>query len=129
MGRMDADGYFSIVDRKDNMIITGGEHVYPSEVEELVGNHQAVDDCACIGMPDEKWGEKVAVVVVPKPGPSGAEINEKNIKEYCKKNLSAYKCPKEVLFIPPEAMPRTATGKIVITSYSIHYTKLYDLPP
>ena len=113
MGRMDADGYFSIVDRKDNMIITGGEHVYPSEVEELIGNHPAVDDCACIGMPDEKWGEKVAVVVVPKPGASGVEINEQDIKEYCKNNLSTYKCPKVVLFITPEAMPRTATGKIL----------------
>lgn len=113
MGRMDADGYFSIVDRKDNMIITGGEHVYPSEVEELVGSHPAVDDCACIGMPDEKWGEKVAIFIVPKSGASGAEINEQDIKEYCKKNLSAYKCPKEVLFIAPEAMPRTTTGKIL----------------
>jgi len=113
MGRMDADGYYSIVDRKDNMIITGGEHVYPSEVEELVGGHHAVDDCACIGMPDEKWGEKVAVVVVLKSGASGAEINEQDIKEYCKKNLSTYKCPKEVLFIEPDAMPRTATGKIL----------------
>lgn len=113
MGRMDADGYFSIVDRKDNMIITGGEHVYPSEVEELVGGHHAVDDCACIGMPDEKWGEKVAIFIVPKSGASGAEINEQDIKEYCKKNLSAYKCPKEVLFIAPEAMPRTSTGKIL----------------
>jgi acyl-CoA synthetase (AMP-forming)/AMP-acid ligase II len=95
------------------MIITGGEHVYPSEVEELVGGHYAVDDCACIGMPDEKWGEKVAVVVVLKSGASGAEINEQDIKEYCKKNLSTYKCPKEVVFIAPEAMPRTATGKIL----------------
>jgi acyl-CoA synthetase (AMP-forming)/AMP-acid ligase II len=113
MGRIDADGFFSIVDRKDNMIITGGEHVYPSEVEEVVGGHQAVDDCACIGMPDEKWGEKVAIVVVLKSGTSRVEINEQDIKEYCKKNLSAYKCPKEVLFIGPGAMPRTASGKIL----------------
>lgn len=113
MGRKDADGYFHIVDRKDNMIITGGEHVYPSEVEELVGSHECVYDCACIGVPDEKWGEKVVVIVVPKPGTSQAQINEEIIKEYCKNNLAAYKRPKEVVFIKPEEMPRTATGKIL----------------
>lgn len=113
MGRKDADGYYSIVDRKDNMIITGGEHVYPSEVEELVGSHQYVYDCACIGMPDEKWGEKVAVIVVPKQGVSEDMLNEHIVKEYCRSHLAAYKCPKEVVFITPEAMPRTATGKIL----------------
>jgi acyl-CoA synthetase (AMP-forming)/AMP-acid ligase II len=110
---MDEDGYFHIVDRKDNMIITGGEHVYPSEVEELVGSHQFVTDCACIGVPDEKWGEKVVVLVIPKSGLSPDQMNEKMIKEYCASNLAAYKRPKEVLFIKPEEMPRTATGKIL----------------
>ncbi len=113
MGRKDPDGYYHIVDRKDNMIITGGEHVYPSEVEELVGSHEYVYDCACIGAPDEKWGEKVVVVVVAKQGLSEAQINEDVIKEYCKDNLAAYKRPKDVIFIKPEEMPRTATGKIL----------------
>jgi len=113
MGKKDEDGFFYIVDRKDNMIITGGEHVYPSEVEELVGSHQCVFDCACIGVPDEKWGEKVVVVVIPKSGLSPDQISEDLIKEYCKNNLAAYKRPKEVIFIAPEEMPRTPTGKIL----------------
>lgn len=113
MGRKDADGYFHIVDRKDNMIITGGEHVYPSEVEELVGSHPCVDDCACIGVPDEKWGEKVVVLIVPKSGLSPSQINSDIINEYCRSNLAAYKRPKEVIFIGPGEMPRTTTGKIL----------------
>jgi len=113
MGKKDEDGFFSIVDRKDNMIITGGEHVYPSEVEELVGSHQCVLDCACIGVPDEKWGEKVVVLVIPKSGLSRDQINEDMIKEYCRNNLAAYKRPKEVIFIGPDEMPRTPTGKIL----------------
>lgn len=113
MGMMDSDGFFYIVDRKDNMIISGGEHVYPSEVEEAVGNHPGVSDCACIGMPDEKWGEMVAVVVVPKTGVLREELNEQIIKEYCKDHLASYKCPKKVVFINSEEMPRTPTGKIL----------------
>ncbi len=65
MARMDKDGYYEIVDRKDNMIITGGEHVYPSEVEEVIGSHECVFDCACIALPDEQWGEKVVAVWFP----------------------------------------------------------------
>jgi len=68
MARKDGDGFYQIVDRKDNMIITGGEHVYPSEVEEVVGSHECVFDCACIGIPDDKWGEKVVAVVIAKEG-------------------------------------------------------------
>ena len=113
MGRMDADGYFYIVDRKDNMIITGGEHVYPSEVEEAVGNHTCVCECACIGIPDEKWGEMVAVVVVPKPGLAPGQLNEQIIKEHCRNTLAALKCPKKVVFIVQEEMPHTPTGKIL----------------
>lgn len=113
MGRMDADGYYQIVDRKDNMIISGGEHIYPSEVEETVGNHPCVCDCACIGMPDEKWGEMVAVVIVPKPGLGEDQLNEQTIQAYCKDHLASYKRPKKVVFISQEDMPRTPTGKIL----------------
>jgi acyl-CoA synthetase (AMP-forming)/AMP-acid ligase II len=113
MGKMDSEGYFYIVDRKDNMIITGGEHVYPSEVEEAVANHPCVCDCACIGMPDEKWGEMVAVVVVAKSEFPEDQVNEQIIKEYCKDTLASYKCPKKVVFITQDEMPRTPTGKIL----------------
>jgi acyl-CoA synthetase (AMP-forming)/AMP-acid ligase II len=113
MAKKDADGFCHIVDRKDNMIITGGEHVYPSEVEDAVGSHECVFDCAVIGLPDDKWGEKVAVVVIPKPGLEPAAITEKDIQECCRQKLAGYKRPKEIIFIAPEEMPRTPTGKIL----------------
>jgi acyl-CoA synthetase (AMP-forming)/AMP-acid ligase II len=109
----DDDGFFHIVDRKDNLIITGGEHVYPSEVEEVVGSHESVFDCAVIGLPDDKWGEKVAAVVIPKPGIDKNAIKEQDIIDCCKAGLAGYKRPKEVIFIDPDDMPRTPTGKIL----------------
>ena len=112
MGRKDEDGFFHIVDRRDNMIITGGENVYPSEVEEVIGGHEYVFDCACIGVPDEKWGEKVVAVVVRQPGPAEGQIAEA-IKERCKTDLAKFKRPKEIIFIKHEEMPRTSTGKIL----------------
>ena len=113
MAMKDEDGFYQIVDRKDNMIITGGEHVYPSEVEEVIGSHQAVFDCAVIGLPDDKWGEKVAAVVVKKPGVDDSAINEDIIKQCCKEQMAGYKSPKEILFIDDDEMPRTPTGKIL----------------
>ncbi|MGD8369765.1 MAG: AMP-binding protein [Desulfobacterales bacterium] len=108
LGRKDKDGFFHIVDRKDNMIITGGEHVHPSEVEEVVGSHECVFDCAVIGLPDEKWGEKVVAVVVTKE-----DVDAKTLIECCRDKVAGYKRPKEILFIKDEEMPRTATGKIL----------------
>ena len=113
LARKDEDGFFEIVDRKDNMIITGGEHVYPSEVEEVVGSHECVFDCACIAVPDEKWGEKVVAVVIPKPGVKEEDISDQTIKDCCKDKLAGYKRPKEVIFIKQDEMPRTPTGKIL----------------
>jgi len=113
LARKDEDGFFEIVDRKDNMIISGGEHVYPSEVEEVVGSHECVFDCACIALPDEKWGEKVVAVVITKPGVEEDEISDQTIKDCCKDKLAGYKRPKEVVFIKQEEMPRTPTGKIL----------------
>jgi len=116
MGKRDQDGFFYIVDRKDNMIITGGENVYPSEVEDAIGSHECVFDCAVIGLPDEKWGEKVVAVVIKKPGMD--ELDEKDIDQEtifkcCRDKIATYKKPKEVIFIKEEEMPRTATGKIL----------------
>ena len=113
MAMKDEEGFYQIVDRKDNMIITGGEHVYPSEVEEVIGSHQAVFDCAVIGLPDDKWGEKVAAVVVKKPGADDSAINADIIKKCCKEQMAGYKSPKEILFIEDAEMPRTPTGKIL----------------
>jgi acyl-CoA synthetase (AMP-forming)/AMP-acid ligase II len=108
MARRDEDGFYEIVDRKDNMIITGGEHVYPSEVEEVIGNHPDVFDVAVISVPDEKWGELVMAVVVPRN-----PVDEKEIMGWCKEKLAGYKRPKKIVFIIPEDMPRTGTGKIL----------------
>ncbi len=113
MAVQDDAGYYSIVDRKDNMIITGGEHVYPSEVEEVIANHECVFDCACIALPDEKWGEKVVAVVATQPGMDADSVDEETIRTCCKDKLAGYKTPKEVIFISPDEMPRTATGKIL----------------
>jgi len=110
MAKRDEDGFFYIVDRKDNMIITGGEHVYPSEVEEIIGKYPSVFDVAVIGLPDPKWGERVTAIVVPK---QKAKLDEKSIMDYCRDKMAGYKRPKQVIFIRDEEMPRTPTGKIL----------------
>jgi acyl-CoA synthetase (AMP-forming)/AMP-acid ligase II len=103
MARQDENGFYYLVDRKKNMIITGGENVYPSEVEEVIGNLEGVFECAVIGLPDDKWGERVAAVVIRKQG-----FDEGNLGK-----MAAYKCPKQVVFIGENEMPRTGTGKIL----------------
>ncbi len=108
LAKVDEEGFYYLVDRKDNMIITGGEHVYPSEVEKVICNHPGVFDVACIGLPDEKWGECVTAVVIP-----DGDIDEKTIKDCCRGVMAGYKCPKQVIFIKAEDMPRTASGKIL----------------
>jgi acyl-CoA synthetase (AMP-forming)/AMP-acid ligase II len=110
MARRDGDGFYTLVDRKSNMIITGGEKVYPSEVEQVVGAHPDVRDAAVIGIPDPKWGEMVVAVVVARPG---REPDAGAILEHARKQLAGYKCPRTVAFVRDEEMPRTATGKIL----------------
>jgi len=110
MARQDEDGYYYLVDRKHNLIITGGEHVYPSEVEEIISRHPDVFDVAVIGLPDDKWGEAVTAVVIPG---SGRNPVESDIIEFCRDKMAAYKKPKRVILIAAEDMPRTATGKIL----------------
>ncbi len=108
LARRDEDGFYEIVDRKDNMIITGGEHAYPSEVEQAVGCHPDVFDVAVIGIPDAKWGEKIAAIVIRK-----RDVTKEGIIEHCRGKLAGFKIPKEIIFISQEEMPRTATGKIL----------------
>jgi len=110
MVKRDEEGYYYIVDRKDNMIITGGEHAYPSEIEEVISRHPKVFDVAVIGVPDEKWGEAVKAVVIPK---EGKKIAEEEIIEWCRGRMAGYKKPKSVDFISASEMPRTTTGKIL----------------
>ncbi len=113
MCKRDEDGYYYLVDRKANMIITGGENVYPSEVENVVGAHKAVRDVAVIGVPDKKWGEAVKAVVVLHDGYEPNDALAQEIMGFCKGNIAGYKRPKSVDFIKDEDMPRTGTGKIL----------------
>ncbi len=110
MARCDTDGYYYLVDRKKNMIITGGENVYPSEVENVIAAHPAVFDVAVVGLPHEKWGEEVSSVIILK---DGQKLSEEDLVSYCRAQLAPYKCPKKNFFISADEMPRTGTGKIL----------------
>ncbi len=110
MARRDADGYIHLVDRKSNMIITGGENVYPSEVEGVLGAHPKVKDVAVIGVPHDKWGEAVHAVVVLH---QAAEATEAELLDWCRGRIAGYKRPQSVHFVADAEMPRTATGKIL----------------
>src|SRR5690349_3403473 len=110
MARRAPDGFYYLVDRKSNMIISGGENVYPSEVENLLGAHDKVKEVAVIGMPDEKWGERVHAVIVLH---DGAAVSEAEITEWCRDKIAGYKRPRSFSFIKDHDMPRTATGKIL----------------
>ncbi len=110
MVKCDEEGYYYIVDRKDNMIITGGEHVYPSEVEEVISRNPKVFDVAVIGVSDDKWGEAVKAVVVLKEGKAATE---EEIVDWCRGKMARFKKPKSVDFISDSEMPRTTTGKIL----------------
>lgn len=107
VGYVDEDGYFWIVDRIKEMIIRGGENIYPREIEEVLYRHPDVAEAAVIGYPSEKYGEVVKAVIVRKPD---CETNEDEIKDYCKAKLANYKVPAVVVF--REAIPKTQTGKI-----------------
>jgi fatty-acyl-CoA synthase len=104
---MDKDGYVNIVDRKKDMIITGGENVYSVEVENILYSHEAILEAAVIGVPDAKWGEAVKAVVTLK---KGGTATEKEIIDYCRGLIASYKVPKSVDFV--NELPKTGSGKI-----------------
>lgn len=106
----DEDGYIRLIDRKNNVIITGGENVYPSEVEAVIGAHPGVADVAIIGLPDDKWGERVTAAVVRR---EGVVLDEAALTGWCRDKLAGYKRPRSIIFIRPDQMPRNATGKIL----------------
>jgi acyl-CoA synthetase (AMP-forming)/AMP-acid ligase II len=107
MAVIDEEGYVTIVDRKDDMIITGGENVYSIEVENVLYTHPAVLEAAVVGIPDQEWGEIVKAIVVLKDGKTATE---KEIIEFCKKRIATYKVPKLVEF--QEHLPKLGSGKI-----------------
>jgi acyl-CoA synthetase (AMP-forming)/AMP-acid ligase II len=122
----DPDGFYVLVDRKANMIITGGENVFPSEVENAVGEHPAVKDVAVIGIPHEKWGEAIHAVVILNEGQEPAERLKEELKKYTRSKIAAYKVPKTMDFIEDDEMPRTGTGKILHRKLREKYGKWSD---
>ncbi len=105
--RIDEDGFYYVIDRKKEMILSGGMNVYPREVEEVIAAHPAVHLVSVVGVPDEKWGESVKAVVVLK---EGVQAVEQDIIEYCKERLAAYKKPKSVDFVDISEVPMMGGG-------------------
>ncbi len=106
--REDEEGFLYVVDRKKDMIISGGENIYAAEIEDLLYTHPKILEAAVIGVPDPKWGENVKAIVVPKPNET---LIESEIINYCKNNLAGYKKPKSIVFV--ESLPRNQAGKIL----------------
>ncbi|MBW1861926.1 MAG: long-chain-fatty-acid--CoA ligase [Deltaproteobacteria bacterium] len=121
MGRFDEEGYLYIVDRKNDMIISGGKNIYPREIEELLYRHEAIMEAAVIGVPDEYWSESVKAVVVLK---EGMKASEDEIIAFCKKNLASYKKPRSVEF--RKELPKNPTGKILKRLIKEEYWKGRD---
>jgi acyl-CoA synthetase (AMP-forming)/AMP-acid ligase II len=106
--RQDDEGYIYVVDRKKDMIISGGHNIYPAELEEVLYTHPKILEAAVIGVPDPEWGESVKAIVVPK---AGETLTEAEVIEYCKQNLASYKKPKSVELVGE--LPRNVTGKVL----------------
>jgi len=107
LARMDEDGYYFLVDRARDMYITGGENVYPAEVERILREHPDIEDIAVVGVPDERWGEVGKAFVVPK---QGSNLRPEDIIGYCGEHMAKFKCPKKISFC--QALPRTSLGKV-----------------
>lgn len=121
LGKMDEDRYLYIVDRKKDMIISGGENIYAKEIDDVLHSHPAVLEAAAIGVPDKNWGEAVKAVIVLKPG---MNPTEDEIIQFCKDRLASYKKPKSVEFV--NELPKTASGKILKRDLREKYWKGYE---
>jgi acyl-CoA synthetase (AMP-forming)/AMP-acid ligase II len=110
VGYLDADDYLFIVDRAKDMVITGGFNVYSTEVEQALMQHPAVQDCAVVGLADEKWGERVTAVVQLLPG---AEVSPDDLRAFARERLGGVKAPKQVEVWPD--LPRSKVGKVLKT--------------
>ncbi|MCU0594256.1 MAG: AMP-binding protein [Desulfobacterota bacterium] len=108
IGLFDEEGYLYIVDRVKDMIITGGENVYPKEVEDIIHMRPEVEQCAVVGIPDREWGERVTAFIVPRPGNT---VDSGDLKSFLKTRLSPFKVPKEYIVV--EEMPKSPAGKIL----------------
>ena len=108
LGIFDDEGFLTLVDRKKDMVITGGENVYSAEVEDVLFAHPAIAEAAIVGVPDERWGERVVAVIVRR---SGSAVTADEVIAFCRERLAKYKSPREVVFI--DVLPRNAAGKVL----------------
>jgi fatty-acyl-CoA synthase len=108
MGHIDSSGRLFVDGRDDEMIVSGGENVFPREVEDLLADHEGIEEAAVIGVEDEKFGQRLKAFVVSR---DGSDLDGEAVKEYVKHNLARYKVPREVVFV--EELPRNATGKVL----------------
>jgi len=107
-GRLDKDGFQYIVERKHTMIISGGENIYPKEVEDVLFRHPKIEDAAVFGLPDLMWRQRVCAAIVPE---SGKQINEDEIMDFCEVHSAGYKKPKYVFLL--ESIPLNSVGKVL----------------
>lgn len=107
LARRDEEGYLYIVDRKKDMVISGGLNIYPREIEEVLHRHPAIREAAVIGVPDAHWGERLRVFVVPR---LGMTLDPADVDAFCRESLSGYEVPRELRVV--EALPRNAAGKV-----------------
>jgi fatty-acyl-CoA synthase len=121
MAVIDEEGYFLIVDRKKDIIISGGENISSIEVEKAVYSHPAVFECAVIAIPDDRWGEVPRALVVLKPGEA---VSEKDLIDYCRTRLPGFKVPKSVEFF--DSLPKGGTGKILKKELRERYWRGYE---
>jgi fatty-acyl-CoA synthase len=108
VGHFDEEGYLYVDGRDDEMIVSGGENVFPAEVEELLGSHESIEEAAAVGVDDEKFGQRLKAFVVLR---DEADLGEDDVKGYVKENLANYKVPREVVFV--DSLPRNPTGKVI----------------
>jgi acyl-CoA synthetase (AMP-forming)/AMP-acid ligase II len=107
---MDEEGFMYLLDRKKDMIITGGENVYTVEVEQALYQHPAVAECAVVGVPDERYGESLFAAIVLH---SGKSLSKDQVIEHCRQRIGGYKVPRQMVFLPQ--LPKSAMGKILKT--------------
>jgi fatty-acyl-CoA synthase len=107
VGRLDDSGLLHVVGRDDDMIVSGGENVYPIEVEKALGTHDAVHEVVVVGVPDEDFGQRLAAYVVPH-----GDVDESTLKDHVRSQLAGYKVPRDVVFL--DELPRNPSGKVMV---------------
>jgi fatty-acyl-CoA synthase len=123
LGKLDADGFLYFVDRKKDLIKTGGENVYPQEVEAVLQQHPAIAEVTVIGLPDATWGQRVTAVIVPR---AGSQISLQDLRSACEGKLASYKIPKALELV--DKIPRNETGKVLKRALRDRFSGLREEP-